>query len=106
MTDIKLDKTGRSHGEGMVAELTVNRWLDWAARAAVCIVFGGFVLVGIAGIPHLLPLDSFHKVLMIAARIANVLFLSLVAATTVTRLVPIMKSKGIEARISALLGTF
>jgi protein-S-isoprenylcysteine O-methyltransferase Ste14 len=86
--------------------LTVNRWLDWAARAAVCVVFGGFVFIGVAGIPRLLPLDSFHKVLMIAASIANILFLSLVAATTITRLVPTMKSKGIEARISALLGTF
>ena len=90
----------------MVVELTVNRWLDWTARAVVVVVFFAFVLMGIAGIPRLLPLDSIHKLLMIAASIANVSFLSLVAATTITRLVPIQKSKGIEPRISALLGTF
>src|SRR5207302_1587707 len=36
----------------------------------------------------------------------NVLFVSLVAATTLTRLAPIRKAKGIEPRISASLGTF
>ena len=90
----------------MAVELTVNRRLDWTARAAVVVVFTALVLMGIAGIPRLLPLDSIHKLLMIAARIANILFLSLVAATTITRLVPLQKSKGIEPRISALLGTF
>jgi len=93
-------------GKTMVVELTVNRWLDWTARAAVVVVFTGLVLIGIAGIPRLLPLDSVHKLLMVAASIANVSFLSLVAATTITRLVPIQKSKGLEPRISALLGTF
>ena len=106
MTDIKLDETDGSHGESMAVELTVNRWLDWTARAAVVVVFTALVVIGVAGIPRLLPLDSIHKLLMVAARIANVLFLSLVAATTITRLVPIQKSKGIEPRISALLGTF
>jgi len=90
----------------MAVELTVNRWLDWTARAVVVVVFFALVLMGIAGIPRLLPLDSVHKLLMVAASIANVSFLSLVAATTITRLVPIQKSKGLEPRISALLGTF
>jgi protein-S-isoprenylcysteine O-methyltransferase Ste14 len=84
----------------------VNLWLDRAARAAIVIVFGGFALIGAAGVPHLLPLDSIHKLLMTAAYIANVLYLSLVATTTITRLVPIQKSKGIESRLSALLGAF
>ena len=106
MTNIKFDEIDRSHGERAAVGLTVNRWLDWTARATVVVVFNTLVVIGVAGIPHLLPLDSIHKLLMIAARIANVLFLSLVAATTITRLVPIQKSKGIEPRISALLGTF
>jgi protein-S-isoprenylcysteine O-methyltransferase Ste14 len=106
MTYIKLDETDGSYRKGMALELTVNRWFDWAARAAVVVVFVAFALIGVAGIPRLLPLDSIHKLLVVAASIANVLFVSLVAATTITRLVPIKKSKGIEPRISALLGTF
>ncbi|MGY8684331.1 isoprenylcysteine carboxylmethyltransferase family protein [Bradyrhizobium sp. UFLA05-153] len=106
MTNVKFEEIDRSHAESAAVELTVNRWLDWTARATVIIVFTALVVIGIAGIPRLLPLDSIHKLLMIAARIANVLFLSLVAATTITRLAPIQKSKGIEPRISALLGTF
>jgi protein-S-isoprenylcysteine O-methyltransferase Ste14 len=106
MTDVKLDETDGSGEESPAVEVTVNRWLDWTARAAVVVVFTALVLIGVAGIPRLLPLDSMHKLLMIAARIANVLFLSLVAATTITRLNPIQKSKGIEPRLSALLGTF
>src|SRR5258708_7432693 len=104
MTDIKLGETDGSHGETMAVELTVNRWLDWIARAAVVFFFSALTVKGGAGIPRLLPFDSVPKLLMIAASVANVLFLSLVAATTITRLVPIQKSKGIEPRISALLG--
>ena len=44
--------------------------------------------------------------LAVAARMANFMFLILVAATALTRLSPIMKAKGIEPRVSALLGTF
>ena len=70
------------------------------------IVYGGSALVGAASVPRLLPPDNMHDLLTVAARIANVLFLGLVALATVTRLVPIMKSQGIETRVSALLGTF
>ncbi|MGY4602867.1 protein-S-isoprenylcysteine O-methyltransferase Ste14 [Bradyrhizobium sp. USDA 4474] len=106
MMNIKFDEIDRSQAETATVELTVNRWLDWTARATVVVVFTTLVVIGIAGIPGLLPLDSSHKLLIILARLANVLFLSLVAATTITRLAPIQKSKGIEPRISALLGTF
>src|SRR5437667_12748728 len=93
MTDIKLDETDGSHGESMAVELTVNRWLDRTARAAVVVVFTALVMIGVAVIPRLFPLGSIHKLLMLAASIANVLFLSLVAATAITRLVPIQKAK-------------
>jgi len=104
--DIKLDETDGVHGESMAVNLTVNRWLDRTARAAVAVVFVGLVIIGGAVIPRLFPLDSMHKLLMLAAGIANILFLSLVAATAITRLLPIQKSRGIEPRLSALLGTF
>jgi protein-S-isoprenylcysteine O-methyltransferase Ste14 len=104
MTDVKLRETDGP--AGMVAELTVNPWLDWSARTAIVIVFTAFALLGLAGIPRLLPLDSLHKLLVAAASIANVMFLSLVASTALTRLAPILKAKGIEPRISALLGSF
>jgi protein-S-isoprenylcysteine O-methyltransferase Ste14 len=106
MTNIKLDETDGFRGDGKAVELAVNRWLDWTARAAVVVVFAALVVIGVAIMPRLLPLDSIHKLLMLAASIANVLFLSLVAATAITRLMPIQKSKGIEPRLSALLGTF
>src|SRR5438477_2339560 len=105
MTDIK-PGSDRSHGRIMAVDSIVDRWLDWTARAAVVVVFTALVVIGVAVIPRLLPLDSIHKLLMLAAGIANVLFLSLVAATAITRLAPIQKSKGIEPRISAVLGTF
>ena len=101
MTDVKTDGPA-----GIVAELTVNPWLDWAARATIVMVFSAYACVGLAGIPRLLPLDSLQKLLVAAASVANIMFLSLVVSTTLTRLAPILKAKGIVPRISALLGTF
>ncbi len=60
MTDIKLLGTDGPAGEGMVAELPVNRWLDWAAKATVVVVFTAFAMVGVAEIRRMLPLDSVH----------------------------------------------
>ena len=104
MTDAKLGQVGTarsgSTGRG------VSPWLDWTARAAIVIIYGGSALMGAASVPRLLPLDSVHDLLIVAARMANVAFLGLVALTAITRLAPIMKSRGIETRISALLGTF
>jgi len=106
MTDIKLGEADGTRAERAVTEPASNRWSDWTARAAIVLVFTTFAFGGLAGIPRLLPLDSIHKLLMVAASIANVMFLSLVASTALTRLAPIRKAKGIEPRISALLGTF
>ena len=106
MTDVKLAQVNAPTGKNRIANRGVNLGLDWTSRAAIVIIYGGFALIGVASLPRLLPLDSIHKLLMLAACIANVLFLSLIARTTITRLVPIQKSKGIEAQISALLGTF
>ncbi|WGD52923.1 isoprenylcysteine carboxylmethyltransferase family protein [Bradyrhizobium sp. CB1650] len=106
MTDVKLGQMNPATAGNGIASCGVNPWLDWIARAAIFIIYGGSALVGAAGIPHLLPLDSVAKLLLAAASVANILFLGLVAVTAMVRLVPIMKSKGIETRISALLGTF
>jgi protein-S-isoprenylcysteine O-methyltransferase Ste14 len=106
MIGIKFGGSDVLPGERMISGLSVNSWSDWAARAAVVMVFTSLAVIGLAGIPHLLPPDSIHKLLLVAARIANVMFVGLIASTTLTRLVPILKSKGIEPRISALLGTF
>jgi protein-S-isoprenylcysteine O-methyltransferase Ste14 len=106
MTDIKRGGIDGPAEERGVAEVAVNPWLDWTARAAIVIIFTGFAFLGLSRIPALLPLDSLHKLLMLGAIIANVMFLSLVASTTLTRLVPIQKAKGMQPRIAALLGTF
>ncbi|WP_245477782.1 methyltransferase family protein [Bradyrhizobium guangxiense] len=104
MTDAKRDPAIMARKE--IAGRGVNSWLDWTARAVVVIVYGGSALMAAANVPHLLPPDDLHGWLVVAARIANILFLGLVALTTITRLAPIMKSQGIETRVSALLGTF
>src|SRR5262245_23317388 len=106
MSYAKLAQVNTPTDKNRMADCGVNLWLDWSSRGAIVIVLGAFAFIGITSVPRLLPLDSVHKLLMIAASIANVLFLSLIAATTITRLAPIQKSNGIEARISALLGTF
>jgi protein-S-isoprenylcysteine O-methyltransferase Ste14 len=106
VTDAKLGQVnGATAGNGIAGRGT-KPWLEWTARAAIVIIYGGSAAIGAAGIPHLLPLDSVARLLMLAAGMANALFLALVAVTTITRLVPIMKSKGVETRISALLGSF
>src|SRR5258708_4470752 len=87
-------------------QISESQALDWAARAAIVIVFTAFAFLGLAGIYRLLPPDTPHKLLMLAASLANVMFVSLVASTTLTRLAPTRKAKGIEPRISALLGSF
>jgi protein-S-isoprenylcysteine O-methyltransferase Ste14 len=106
VTDVKLGQMSAATARNGIADCGVNLWLDWTSRATIVIIYGGSALIGAASVPRLLPLDSIHKLLMVAASIANVLFLGLVALTTITRLIPIRKSKGIETRISALLGTF
>jgi protein-S-isoprenylcysteine O-methyltransferase Ste14 len=106
MTDIKLGEIGEPRAERVVTGPASNPWSDWAAKAAVVIVFTALAFVSLAGIAQILPLDSIRKVLMIAARIANVMFLCLIASTALTRLSPVLKSKGLEPRVSALVGTF
>jgi len=103
-----IDHTTQRPGAG--ANWVGNGSYDLLARATVVLVFTFLAMVSINGAFHAAvswtdqPLD--HKMLTIAARISNALFLALVAATAVTRLRPISKAPGIQPRVSALLGTF
>ena len=96
----------RPRGERAVAIPGAANALEWAARAAIVAVFTALAILNLGGIFHTAPFDSGEKLLAVAARLANFMFLILVAATALTRLSPILKAKGIEPRVSALLGTF
>jgi protein-S-isoprenylcysteine O-methyltransferase Ste14 len=80
---------------------------DWATRIAVASVF---VLMLFSNVSWIIQAASGeitnYTLLSIATRASSALFVSLVAATTLTRLPPIRKAAGIEPRIAALLGTF
>ncbi|UVO39410.1 isoprenylcysteine carboxylmethyltransferase family protein [Bradyrhizobium arachidis] len=80
--------------------------LEWSARISIVAVFAALAILNLVGLYHQLPIENGEKVLPAAARLANVMFLILVAATALTRLSPILKARGIEPRVSALSGTF
>jgi protein-S-isoprenylcysteine O-methyltransferase Ste14 len=96
----------RQQGERAAIQPRVTVMIEWAARTLIVLVFSAFAIVNLAGIHQLMPIDSAERLLVVAARFANFMFLALVAATALTRLSPILKAKGIEPRVSALLGTF
>jgi len=96
----------RPRGEQAVANPRRALVLEWAARVTIVAVFTVLAVFNLAGIYHITPLDSPERLLAVAARLSNFMFLILVAATALTRLSPILKAKGIEPRVSALLGTF
>jgi protein-S-isoprenylcysteine O-methyltransferase Ste14 len=80
--------------------------LEWSARVAILATFTGLAIINLAGVYHTSALDTPERLLVVAAHVANFMFLILVAATALTRLSPILKAKGTEPRLSALLGTF
>jgi protein-S-isoprenylcysteine O-methyltransferase Ste14 len=96
----------RPDGEQVIASPRAALVLEWGARAAIVATFTAFAALSLAGIYHMIPPDSPEELLAVAAHFANFMFLILVAATALTRLSPILKAKGIEPRVSALLGTF
>ena len=96
----------RPRGEQVLANPRAAFVVEWAARAAIVAIFTALAALNLAGIYHITPLDSPERLLGVAARLANFMFLILVAATALTRLSPILKAKGMEPRVSALLGTF
>ena len=48
MTDVKLAQVNAPTGKNSIADCGVNLWLDWASRAAIVIVFGGFAFIGVS----------------------------------------------------------
>lgn len=80
--------------------------VEWAARVLIVAVFTALAILNLGAIYQFAPIDNLEKTLAVAARLANFMFLILVAATALTRLSPVMKARGIEPRLSALLGTF
>jgi protein-S-isoprenylcysteine O-methyltransferase Ste14 len=87
-----------------------NSVLDWATRLTLASVFTLLAFSNVSWIIHLVSdgklHGSYHIVLNIAAAASSALFVTLVAATTLTRLPPLRKAAGLEPRITALLGTF
>jgi protein-S-isoprenylcysteine O-methyltransferase Ste14 len=79
---------------------------EWGARVIIVLFFTALAVLNLVAIQHNFPIDSLHKVLGIAASVANFLFVALVASTALTRLRPVLKAGGIEPRASAFLGTF
>jgi protein-S-isoprenylcysteine O-methyltransferase Ste14 len=83
---------------------------DWLARATVILVFTLMASVSLGGAFQAATgwseqtLD--YKLLYIASRISNGLFLALVAVTAVTRLRPVNKAAGLQPRVSAVAGSF
>src|SRR5205823_2135022 len=82
------------------ASWVAYRTSDWLARAAVILVFTAMAFVSVSVALHAAtnwndqPLD--YKILYVASRMANALFLGLAAATAVTRLRPLRKAAGLQ----------
>jgi len=87
-------------------QLRAAHLIEWAARITIVVVFTAIAVLNLAAIHQMTPIDGPEKLLAIAARLANCMFLILIAATALTRLSPVLKARGIEPRASALLGTF
>jgi protein-S-isoprenylcysteine O-methyltransferase Ste14 len=80
---------------------------DWATRIAVASVFVLMLFSNVSGIIQAASGEiTNYTLLSIASRASSALFVSLVVATTLTRLPPIRKAAGVEPRIAAMLGTF
>jgi len=101
-------KISVSPGETMLP--TRIRLRDAMARAGILVAFSYLAFTNLVGVREVILRwsadDSLHQSLAVAAKISNALFLGLVAATALTRLKPIRKSKGLRPRLFALLGTF
>jgi protein-S-isoprenylcysteine O-methyltransferase Ste14 len=87
-----------------------NGMPDWLARATVILVFTLMASVSLGSAFQAATGWSeqtlAYKLLYIASRISNGLFLALVAVTAVTRLRPINKAAGLQPRASAVGGSF
>ena len=74
----------RPRGEQVIASPRAALVLEWSARAAIVAIFTVLAILNLGGIYHMIPLDSLERLLAVAARFANFMFLILVAATALT----------------------
>jgi hypothetical protein len=72
--------------------------LEWGARITIVAVFIGLAAISLAGLRHFGPVDGPERLLATAARLANFMFLILIAATALTRLAPVRNARGIGMR--------
>jgi len=85
---------------------TIALVLEWLGRIAIGTLFTALAVANLASICRIGLPGSGLQLLLVAAQLASFMFLVLVAATTLTRIAPIRKAKGVQPRVSALLGAF
>jgi protein-S-isoprenylcysteine O-methyltransferase Ste14 len=86
-----------------------SRSWDWAMRLAAVLFHGFLMLKQSLGLLKLFATRDEHSLLFfataVAARLAVILFLTLIAFVIIVRLRPVAKSSGIAPRVIALAGT-
>jgi protein-S-isoprenylcysteine O-methyltransferase Ste14 len=86
-----------------------SRGWDWAMRLAAALFHGVLMLKQCIGLIKLFAARDEHSLLFfataVAARLAVILFLTLIAFVIIVRLRPVAKSAGIAPRLVALVGT-
>jgi len=93
----------------LLHRLTWSRGWDWAMRLAAVLFHGMLVLKQCIGLNALFAARADHSplffALSVAARLAVIMFLTLIVFVIVVRLRPVAKSTGITPRLIALAGT-
>src|SRR5262245_18718878 len=93
----------------LLHRLMWSRGWDWAMRLAAVAFHGFLMLKQCIGLINLFAARDEHDLLFfaaaVAARLAVILFLTLIAFVIIVRLRPVAKSVGIAPRLVALVGT-
>jgi protein-S-isoprenylcysteine O-methyltransferase Ste14 len=81
---------------------------DWATRLIVALMYAVGFFGNVFSVVEAVTKAEGQgfDVLNIAARVSSAMFVALAAVTVLTRLPPLRKAAGVEARVAALLGTF
>jgi len=86
-----------------------SRGWDWAMRLAAVLFHGALMLKQCIGLLKLFAARGEHSLLFfasaVAARLAVIMFLTLIVFVIIVRLRPVAKSSGIAPRLVALAGT-
>jgi protein-S-isoprenylcysteine O-methyltransferase Ste14 len=93
----------------LLHRLMWSRGWDWAMRLAAVLFHGALMLKQSIGLIKLFAARDEHTPLFfasaVAARLAVILFLTLIVFVIIVRLRPVAKSAGIAPRVIALVGT-